>query len=323
LTALSWHLAFGPGAGCQTDRVPREYEPPTPDILQWVAHHVHPRARVTAVAPLPGGITADMDRVSVNSPTGLKDVVLRRWPGEDWADGLVTREASALAAVRGRGVPAPQLLAMDEDGAETGVRCTLTSALTGHPDLSPADMQSWLGQLATTQAAIHAVPDHPQTWWDGWYDDGAPLDWLADRGLRDAAREAASGPLVEEEVLVHGDYQHFNVLWCDDRLSGVVDWPNAATGNRGSDVGHCRLNLAVLFDTRTAGDYLVMYERAAGVRVDRRADCERCSALTSGGSASSRARSPGGLRSTWQGCLVELPPRSAAPWTGSASQPWA
>jgi hypothetical protein len=116
-----------------------------------VAHHVHPRARVTAVAPLPGGITADMDRVTLDSPAGLKDVVLRRWPGEDWAEGLVTREASAL---------------------------------TGQPDLSPADMRSRLGQLATTQAAIHAVPDHPQTRWDGWYDEGRPLDWLTDRGLR-------------------------------------------------------------------------------------------------------------------------------------------
>ncbi|MDQ6873860.1 MAG: aminoglycoside phosphotransferase family protein [Actinomycetota bacterium] len=250
----------------------REYEPPTPEILQWVARHVHPRARVTAVAPLPGGITADMDRVTVDSPTGLGDVVLRRWPDEEWAEGLVAREASALAAIRDRGVPAPQLLAMDEDGAETGVRCTLTSALPGQPDLSPADLQSWLGQLAATQAAIHAVPDHPQIRWEGWYDDGGSLDWLADRGLRDAAREAASGPLVEEEVLVHGDYQHFNVLWRNGRLSGVVDWPNAATGNRGSDVGHCRLNLAVLFDSRTAADYLLMYERAAGVRVDRRAD---------------------------------------------------
>jgi aminoglycoside phosphotransferase (APT) family kinase protein len=148
-------------------------------------------------------------------------VVLRRWPGEDWAEGLVTRVASALA---------------------------------------------------TTQAAIHAVADHPQTRWDGWYDDGAPLDWMTDHGLRDTAREAASGPLVEEKVLVRSDYRHFNVRCRDTRLSGVVDWPNAATGNRGSDVGHCRLNLAVLFDTRTAGDYLVMYERAAGVRVDRRAD---------------------------------------------------
>ena len=234
---------------------------------------------------MPGGITAAMDRITVDSPDGLKDVVLRRWPGEDWTEGLVTREACALAAIRGHGVPAPQLLAMDEDGAQTGVRCTLTSALPGQPDLTPADMQSWLGQLATTQAAIHAVPDHPQTRWDGWYDDGAatpspdryavrdrPLGWLADSGLRDAAREAASGPLADEKVLVHGDYQHFNVLWCDGRLTGVVDWPNAATGNRGSDVGHCRLNLAVLFDAQTAGDYLAMYESAAGARVDRRAD---------------------------------------------------
>jgi aminoglycoside phosphotransferase (APT) family kinase protein len=237
-----------------------------------VAHHVHPRARVTEVASLPGGITADMDRITVDSPTGPIDVILRRWPDEAWTEGLVTREACALEAIRGRGVPAPQLLAMDEDGAETGVRCTLTSALAGQPDLSPADRQSWLGQLATTQAAIHAVPNHVETRWVGWYDDGAPLDWLADRGLRDAAREAASGPLLDESVLVHGDYQHFNVLWRGDRLSGVVDWPNAATGNRGSDVGHCRLNLAVLFDTRTAADYLVMYERAAGIRADRRAD---------------------------------------------------
>ncbi|MEV6689913.1 aminoglycoside phosphotransferase family protein [Micromonospora sp. NPDC051196] len=227
---------------------------------------------MTAVVPLRGGITADMDRITVDSPTGRKDVVLRRWPSEDWTEGLVTREADALAAVRGCGVAAPRLIAIDEDGAETGVRCTLTSALIGQPDLSPDDMQSWLGQLAATQAAVHAVPNHPQTRWDGWYTESATLDWLVDRGLRDAAREAAAGALVAEKVLVHGDYQHFNVLWRDGRLSGVVDWPNAATGNRGSDVGHCRLNLAVLFDTRTAEDYLVTYERAAGVRVDRRAD---------------------------------------------------
>jgi aminoglycoside phosphotransferase (APT) family kinase protein len=174
---------------------------------------------------------------------------------------------------------------MDVDGTETGVRCTLTTAIPGQPDLTPADMSSWLGQLAATQAAIHAVPPGPRLRRDRWDPDGTTspppdryshryrtLDWIADRGLRDAAREAASGPLADEEVLVHGDYQHFNVLWRESALTGVVDWPSAATGNRGSDVGHCRLNLAVLFDARTADDYLVLYERAAGVRADRRAD---------------------------------------------------
>jgi aminoglycoside phosphotransferase (APT) family kinase protein len=202
------------------------------------------------------------------------DVVLRRWPAQDWAQRLVVREAAVLCVLRGSGVPAPELLASDETGAETGVRCTLTSALSGQPDLTPADMPSWLGQLASMQAAIHAVPEHPQTRLSRQYDDADPLEWLTDRGLREAAREAASGPVAEELVLVHGDYHHFNVLWCDGRLSGVVDWPNAATGNRGSDVGHCRLNLAVLFDAKTAADYLQLYERAAGVRADRRADLQ-------------------------------------------------
>jgi aminoglycoside phosphotransferase (APT) family kinase protein len=226
-----------------------------------------------------------MDRISLESPYGLTDVVLRRWPAEDWTTGLVTREAWGLEAIRGHGVPAPRLLGMDEDGTETGVRCTLTSALTGQPDLTPTDMQSWLGQLAATQAAIHAVPPGSQLPCDDWGGDGAgtpspdrygvryrSLDWLTDRGLREAAREAASDLLVDEKILVHGDYQHFNVLWSAGRLTGVVDWPNAASGNRGSDVGHCRLNLAVLFDAQTADKYLMTYERAAGVRTDRRAD---------------------------------------------------
>jgi aminoglycoside phosphotransferase (APT) family kinase protein len=241
-------------------------------MLRWVARHVHPLGRVTAVAHLRGGLTAAMDRIRVESPAARTDVVLRRWPSGDLEDGLVAREAAALAAVSGCGVPVPELLAMDEDGAETGVRCTLTSALPGHPELAPGNLRAWLGQLATAQAAIHAAAETPPTLWVDWYDADRPLDWLTDPGLREAAREAASGRLVEEAFLVHGDYQHFNALWCDGRLSGVVDWPNAATGNRGIDVGHCRLNLAVLFDATTAADYLATYERAAGVRVDRRAD---------------------------------------------------
>lgn len=71
--------------------------------------------------------------------------------------------------------------------------------------MCPADTRSWLGHLATTQAAIHMVPNQLQARWDGWYGDGVTLDWLEDRGLCDAASEAASGPLVDEKVLVHGD----------------------------------------------------------------------------------------------------------------------
>lgn len=62
--------------------------------------------------------------------------------------------------------------------------------------------------------------------------DPANAGWLAWRWRTD------------EEALVHGDHRHVAALWCDDRLAGVVDWPTEATGNRGSHVGHCRLNVA-------------------------------------------------------------------------------
>jgi hypothetical protein len=89
--------------------VPREYTPPTREILRWAARQIHPRARVTEVAPLKGGITADMDRVTVEFPSGLRELVLRRWPGEEWAEGLVAREAAALSALLGHGVPEVRL----------------------------------------------------------------------------------------------------------------------------------------------------------------------------------------------------------------------
>lgn len=263
------------------------YEPPSRETLTWVAQRVHPRATVSAVSavvPLTGGITAHMDRITVGSSTGCADVVLRRWPNGPETDGLVSREVAALETIEGHAVPAPHLLAADEQGTDAGVRCTLTTALVGTPDLAPTDLRSWLEQLATAQAAVHAVPPGPMAAWEARAGGGAapppdrygihhrPLDWLTDPGLRAAAREAADGSLGGERAFVHGDYQHFNVLWSSGRLTGVVDWPSAGTGSRGTDVGHCRLNLAVLFDASAATDYLAAYERAAGERVDRRAD---------------------------------------------------
>jgi aminoglycoside phosphotransferase (APT) family kinase protein len=224
------------------------------------------------VTRLRGGLTAAMDLITVAGPDDTRRVVLRRWYIEDAAkEGLVEREAVALATVRGTGVPAPELIAADPDGSASGARCTLTTALAGTPDLAPVDIPSWVRQLAEMQARIHAVPATMPTRWDGWYDVEAPLDWIADPGLREAARMAAASPRLDHRAgLAHGDYQHFNVLWRDGQR--VVDWPNAATAPRGVDVGHCRLNLAVLFSADLADDYLAAYERAAGLTVDAGAE---------------------------------------------------
>jgi aminoglycoside phosphotransferase (APT) family kinase protein len=77
-----------------------------------------------------------------------------------------------------------------------------------------------------------------------------------------------AGPPAAADVLIHGDYQHFNVLWSRGRLSAVVDWASAGIGSPDVDVGHCRLNLAVLFSADLAERFRELYESEAGRRVE-------------------------------------------------------
>jgi aminoglycoside phosphotransferase (APT) family kinase protein len=71
---------------------------------------------------------------------------------------------------------------------------------------------------------------------------------------------------------IHRDYQHFNLLWSCEQLTGVIDWVEASIGPPDIDVGHCRLNLAVLFSSEIAERFLAIYEAEAGRRVDPRWD---------------------------------------------------
>jgi hypothetical protein len=48
----------------------------------------------------------------------------------------------------------------------------------------------------------------------------------------------------------------------------VVDWPYAGPGHPDQDVGHCRLNLAVLFSTEVAERFRELYEAESGRRVE-------------------------------------------------------
>src|SRR5438046_2940923 len=77
--------------------------------------------------------------------------------------------------------------------------------------------------------------------------------WWGAAALVGAARAPACA------CFVHRDYQHFNLLWSDERLTGVLDWVEAGTGPRELDVGHCRLNLTILFSADVAERFLAIY----------------------------------------------------------------
>jgi aminoglycoside phosphotransferase (APT) family kinase protein len=69
-------------------------------------------------------------------------------------------------------------------------------------------------------------------------------------------------------VPTHGDYQHFNMLWSRERLTGIIDWSGIWLGPPEIDVCHCRLNLAVLYGADVAEQFRHAYEAEAGREVD-------------------------------------------------------
>jgi aminoglycoside phosphotransferase len=240
-----------------------------------------------------GGITSSVHRLSVRTVRGTTQVVLKRFcdphvPSPDraiaepdqestrlaevWADAeaIVVNEAAALAAVEAMAVPAPRLLGVSPDGADTdGAPSLLMTRASGRVWLTPDDVDAWIRQLATLLPVLHAgsadVWTHERRDPDALVVPGSaqrPEVWTAARNLITAE------PPKSELVLTHGDYQHFNVLWSRGRLSALVDWSSSRIAPADLDVGHCRLNLAVLFSPEVAEDFRRAYESKAGRRVE-------------------------------------------------------
>jgi aminoglycoside phosphotransferase (APT) family kinase protein len=244
---------------------------PSAATLAWVAREIGSGARVVTVRRLTGGIASSVHQLCVvDAKSGTHRLVLKRWLGEDQVGALAEfeRERTALVALEHTDLPAPRLVASSPEGAD-GCPAVLMTRVRGRVDLVPREPRRWLSQMATTLARIHAaqveVPAIP--WWRAERQGAVPV-WSTRPELWEAAGRILEGPAPSESCFIHGDYQHFNLLWARGRLTGVVDWAWAGLGHPARDVGHCRLNLAVLYSADLAHQLAAAYEAEAGRKVE-------------------------------------------------------
>jgi aminoglycoside phosphotransferase (APT) family kinase protein len=199
--------------------------------------------------------------------------VLRWWaPDSEWDQWIaraVPRETAILTKLEGSGIPAPRVVGSTTDAA-LGGPAVLMTRLPGKVHLLPRDRERWLRQMAQMLARIHGLA-LDGTPFESWL-DRSRLSPPPDATRRDVWSEAVA--VVAEErtptrtCFLHRDYQHFNMLWSRERLSGVVDWSGACIGPPDIDVGHCRLNLTVLFSSELADRFRALYEAESGHKVD-------------------------------------------------------
>ena len=199
--------------------------------------------------------------------------MLRWWvPDSEWEQWIaraVPLETAVLTNLEVSDIPAPRVIGSTTDTA-LGGPAVLMTRVPGKMQLMPRDREGWLRQMAQMLARIHALAV-----------DGKPFESRLDRSHLSPPPDASRADIWTEAIalvaeeraptrtcFLHRDYQHFNMLWSRERLTGVVDWIEACVGPPEADVGHCRLNLTVLFSADVADRFRDMYEVESGHRVD-------------------------------------------------------
>ena len=249
---------------------------PRPEALTWVEQTLGRGARVVARRRLTGGLTSLVHELTVVRNGRRSRYVLRSWPPgnehQDWILRAVAVEAAVLTALERSAVPAPYLVASTCDEAAGGPALLMTR-VPGRVLLMPRDREHWLQQMAQMLARIHAVnvTGATEAGFESWLDADSltpPTDALRTDIWREAFAVVAGQPRTTRTCFIHRDYQHFNLLWSRQRLTGVVDWSGASVGPPDVDVGHCRLNLTLLFSADVAERFRELYEAESGRAVD-------------------------------------------------------
>lgn len=246
---------------------------PPAETLRWVERTLGPGARVVGWRRLTGGITSSVHRLAVAQHGRRGSFVLRRWvpdlEHEADATGAVTSETAVLTALARSEVPAPRVIGSTTDAADAGPAVLMTR-VPGHVHLMPRDRARWLQQMARMLARIHAL-DIDAKPFESWLDRdrlAPPPDASRPELWREAIARVAEPREPPPTCFLHRDYQHFNLLWSREQLTGVVDWVEASVGPPDIDVGHCRLNLTLLFSADVADRFRDIYEAEAGRKVD-------------------------------------------------------
>ena len=252
---------------------------PPEAALRWAAASVGAGTRIVRVRRLRNGSFHANSAVDLLDGDGrLHRLVLRRWARPGWqqsdAEFDAHREAAILDLLAGSAVPVPELVAADPDGAACNVPSLLITRLPGRPPRRPADLRSFLAQLAEALAAIHAVDGRARSLappYRRYYQphELSPPSWSRRERLWARAIEAVAGPEPDGvRCFIHRDYHPGNTLWRRGRLTGVVDWSYGSFGPASVDLGHMRWNLAVDYGLDVADEFLERYRTLVAHAVD-------------------------------------------------------
>lgn len=234
---------------------------PAPAAVAAALRALDPRLRPLRCWEMPGGVSAAITGIEAGRPGGPRELlVLRQYGSADVAANprIATTEYQLLDGMRRRGVPAPRPLLADESGTVLPGPCLLAEFAPGSPLTGPPGPPGFAGQLGALLARVHRsgvapgeiafLPDMREVAVRRLGRARARPDHeLSEPAVRAALAASWPPAQVNRPVVLHGDYWPGNTLWRGGRLTAVIDWENAASGDPLADLGNARMEMAMLF----------------------------------------------------------------------------
>ncbi len=246
---------------------PSSHNPITDHVKKWVLKAIGNHATIQEISPLLGATSSALYQIRIQKDKANYSLVLRLFTNREWLThhpDLAKHEAESLQLVQKLSISTPELVAYDESGEYGGYPAVLMSKCEGAINLHPINFFEWVAGMAHTLSQIHTLHNPSFEWTYFPYHEHEsliPPHWSSYQQEWERAIHYVSkrNPIENERYFIHRDYHPVNLLWKNNRISAVVDWVNACLGPRGIDVGHCRLNLALLYGTEVADQFLQSY----------------------------------------------------------------
>ena len=229
--------------------------------FEKLVHRFNPHARLKRHLSLPGGYSADVTVLEIESPDGTIRKLIHRLHGAvdlQQNPNVAADEFRVLQLTHAAGLATPNPVYLDSKDSLFPTPSLVVEYMEGVTDLKPDDPTDYVMQMAGELAKVHQMDLA-----------GRDIDFLLK--LEDDCTEALgrkSGPdmvsadertlldlliprrplsLKNTPVVLHGDYWPGNVLWQDGRLSAIIDWEDTRRGDPLFDVSNARFEILMLY----------------------------------------------------------------------------
>ncbi len=228
-----------------------------------LVHRIDPRAKLKDHRSLPGGYSADVTVLEVETPDGTLQKLIHRLHGKvdlQQNPNVASDEYHVLQLTHAAGLATPAPVYLDASDPLFPTPSLVVEYVEGHTDLKPDDPADYVKQMARELARIHQMNTA-----------GQDLSFLL--RLKDSCREVVERlpdtsdvssderhllemlapcwplPRPNLQVVLHGDYWPGNTLWRDGRLAAIIDWEDTRLGDPLFDLTNARFEILMLFGT--------------------------------------------------------------------------